>query len=120
MRARLLLLFPLTAFAITLGIVVGQRLSQEAMVVLVGVVAGVAASIPTSLLTIWLVTRSQMPNVTVSAPMPQPAPPAEPRVIVVQSPPAASPHPASAFPTSPFPEPIRERQFNIIGGAEDA
>jgi hypothetical protein len=44
------------AFAITLAIVVGTRLSSDAIAVLVGVVAGVAASIPTALLLI-VVTR---------------------------------------------------------------
>ncbi len=44
------------AFAVTLAVVVGTRLSSDAIAVLVGVVAGVAASIPTALLLI-VVTR---------------------------------------------------------------
>ena len=38
------------AGGITLAIVVGQRMSTDAMAVVIGVVFGVAASIPTSLL----------------------------------------------------------------------
>ena len=44
------------AFVIALAVVVGTRLSSDAIAVLVGVVAGVAASIPTALLLI-VVTR---------------------------------------------------------------
>jgi hypothetical protein len=44
------------AFVVALAVVVGTRLSSDAIAVLVGVVAGVAASIPTALLLI-VVTR---------------------------------------------------------------
>ena len=44
------------AFVITLGVVVGTRMSSDAIAVLVGVIAGVAASIPTALL-LMVVTR---------------------------------------------------------------
>lgn len=47
------------AFAITLAIVVGTRLSSDAIAVLVGVVAGVAASIPTALLLIVVTRRRE-------------------------------------------------------------
>jgi hypothetical protein len=46
----------LIAFAVTLAVVVGNRMSTEAMAVVVGVVCGVAAGIPMSLL-ILLATR---------------------------------------------------------------
>lgn len=46
----------LVAFVVTLAVVVGQRMSVDAMAVVVGVVCGVAASIPTSLL-VLLATR---------------------------------------------------------------
>ncbi len=46
------------AFAVTLAIVVGNRLSDEAISVLVGAVCGVGAAIPTSLI-IVAVTRRQ-------------------------------------------------------------
>jgi hypothetical protein len=44
------------AFVVTLGVVVGTRMSSDAIAVLVGVIAGVAASIPTALL-LMAVTR---------------------------------------------------------------
>ena len=44
------------AFMVTLGVVVGMRLSSDAIAVLVGVIAGVAASIPCALL-LMAVTR---------------------------------------------------------------
>ncbi|MFQ5855808.1 MAG: hypothetical protein ACE5LU_09225 [Anaerolineae bacterium] len=45
------------AFTVTLGIVVGNRLSTEAMAVVVGIVCGVLASVPTSILLLILVRR---------------------------------------------------------------
>ena len=46
-----------TAFAIALAIVVGNRMSADAMAVVTGVACGVLASIPTSLLIIWATGR---------------------------------------------------------------
>lgn len=45
------------AFTITLGVVVGSRLSSEAMAVVVGIVCGVLASVPTSILLLVLARR---------------------------------------------------------------
>ena len=44
------------ALAVTLAVVIGRRLSDEAISILAGAVCGVGASIPTSLLVVW-VTR---------------------------------------------------------------
>ena len=44
-------------FAITLAIVVGKKMSAEAMAVVVGIVCGVAAAIPTSVLLLVVLTR---------------------------------------------------------------
>jgi hypothetical protein len=49
------------AFVVTLGVVVGTRMSSDAIAVLVGVIAGVAASIPCALL-LMAVTRRQEPE----------------------------------------------------------
>ena len=49
------------AFVVTLGVVVGTRMSSDAIAVLVGVIAGVAASIPCALL-LMAVTRRQEPQ----------------------------------------------------------
>lgn len=47
----------LIAFVVALGIVVGNRLSAEAMAVVVGIVCGVLASVPTSILLLIMVRR---------------------------------------------------------------
>lgn len=114
MRARYLILLPLMAFAITLGIVIGERLSREAMIVILGVVAGIATSIPTSLFTVWMVARRAGPPTVTPTPAPHPPLAQEPRIIVVQTPPPA---PAATVPL--YAEPHRERQFNVIGGADE-
>ena len=44
-------------FAVTLAVVIGNRMSADAMAVVVGIVCGVLASIPTSLLLIWALGR---------------------------------------------------------------
>ena len=44
-------------FAVALAVVIGSRMSADAMSVVVGVVCGVVASVPTSLLLIWALGR---------------------------------------------------------------
>ncbi len=47
-------------FAVALAVMIGSRLSADAMGVVVGVVCGVLASVPTSLVLVWaLVRRTQ-------------------------------------------------------------
>jgi hypothetical protein len=57
-RVRLFLGVVTVAFAVTLALVVGNRLSSEALGVLAGAVCGVGAAIPTSLIVV-AVTRRQ-------------------------------------------------------------
>ena len=47
------------AFAVGLAVVIGNRMSADAMAVVVGVVCGVLASVPTSLLLLWALGRRQ-------------------------------------------------------------
>lgn len=54
---RLLLVLGLV-FGVTLAVVVGNRMSAEAMAVVVGIVCGVAAGIPTSVLLLLVMGRS--------------------------------------------------------------
>jgi hypothetical protein len=81
-------------FSVTLALIVGQRLSAEAMAVVIGVIAGVAASIPTSLIVVWFMGRNTMTRPIIdAAPAPaRPAEPAEPRIVVM---PAPQPQPAA-------------------------
>ena len=123
------------AFAVTLAIVVGQRLSAEAMAVVIGVIAGVAASIPTSLLVVWFASRAGVTTRTiVDVPAPRAAEPPEPRIVVMAPPPQAAP--AGAYQTyagyapqanasqampagyAPLPPGQPARRFTVIGGAE--
>ena len=52
-----LVLIVAVAFAVGLAVVVGNRMSADAMAVVVGVACGVMASVPTSLLLIWALGR---------------------------------------------------------------
>jgi hypothetical protein len=47
------------AFGVTLAAIVGQRMSTDAMSVVIGVAVGVAASVPTSLLLVALLRRER-------------------------------------------------------------
>lgn len=81
----------LIAFAVGLGVTVAYRMHSEAMAVVVGVLCGVSASIPVSLLVLYAVRQSQRqvapaaPTPTTLAPMPPPAhlQPQAPQIIVV-------------------------------------
>ena len=132
MKYRLVLLLGLVAFAVTLAVVVGQRLSSESMAVIVGVVAGVAASIPTSLIIVWVATRTSQAVRPGPVEMPTPTP-QPPRVVVVQPQPAAGPplsapaygysygQPAPnaaysmAYPPPFAPPQPQQRTFTVIG-----
>jgi len=70
-----------TAFAVTLAVMVGNRLSNESLAVLAGAVCGVGAAIPTSLLIVAVARRRDEPRV--QAPSAQGA---YPPVVVVTSP----------------------------------
>jgi len=56
------------AFAVTLAVMIGKRMSADAMAAVIGVICGVLASIPTSLLIVWVTGRrgsaSNMPERT--------------------------------------------------------
>jgi hypothetical protein len=121
----------LLAFVVTLALIIGWRLSDQAMAVTIGVLAGVAASVPTSLFVIWVVLRSRL-DASPLAPMHAASAPPEPQVIIVQSRPASpSPSPAPAqrsllaLPAYAPPQAagvdgrtFGPRNFTIIGGDE--
>jgi hypothetical protein len=130
MKARYIWLMVGLAFAVTLAVVIGQRLSAEAMAVTVGVIAGVAASIPTSLIVVWFATRALLAGRSAAEPAPAPA---EPRVVVMT--PAQAGFSQGQYPVMPgygaaqqfapvayaqMPAPMQAgpRHFNVIGGAD--
>lgn len=74
----------LTAFiiltgAVVLAVTIGQRMSTDAMAVAVGVVFGVAASIPTSLLVVFATRAANQPRDNSRYQDP-------PRVVIIQQP----------------------------------
>lgn len=77
----------LLGFGVALAIVIGQRMSTDAMAVVIGVAVGVAASVPTSLLLIALLRkerqsfRQEMPHELPYNPYPPAA--QQPNVIVL-------------------------------------
>jgi hypothetical protein len=116
-RSRLAILagLVLISFGITLALVVGNRLSDEALAVLAGAVCGVGAAIPTSLLVVAVSRRRNEPHA-------QPAPPnpyqgAYPPVVVI-APPGAGQQGANAWNGLPpsFDAPT-QRQFTVVGGS---
>jgi hypothetical protein len=124
MSFKMTLLLAMLAFGVTLAIVIGERMSSEAMAVLMGVVAGVAASIPTSLIVVWIAAKVMLkPN--------DPTPVEPPRVVVMQQPPQ-QPAPAYGYPApQQYPgwgggpaypavaAPPMPRKFTVIGGVGD-
>lgn len=79
----------LLGFGVVLAVIIGQRMSTDAMAVVIGVAVGVAASIPTSLLLVALLRRER-PSWRTPDPYPQPQLPAPQPQIVVLQPPAAA------------------------------
>lgn len=72
-------------FGITLALIIGQRMSTDAMAVVIGVAVGVAASVPTSLLLVALLRRERSPYRGESLPQQPPAYPQlqQPNIIVL-------------------------------------
>lgn len=105
------------AFAVTVGAMVGMRLTSEALAVVVGVVCGVLASIPTSIL-LLIVSRRQASGSPAPSRQPQPT---YPPVIVIN--PNASPPDRPSYPLFEPPDGrpagYLPRQFRIIGGEEE-
>jgi hypothetical protein len=95
------------AFSIALAVIVGNRLSNEALAVLAGVVCGVSAAIPTSLLVVWVSRRQEDRHVR-----PGNGQGAYPPVVVV-APPGGQPQyiPPQIEPMGQRPA----RQFTIVG-----
>jgi hypothetical protein len=108
------------AFAVALAIVVGNRMSADAMAVVVGVACGVLASVPTSLLLVWaLGRRGQM-----AGPESQPRNgPAYPPVVVVNpgsgyGAPTYGPAAGSYLEQRQMLPPAGPRTFRVVGDEE--
>jgi len=108
-------------FAVTLAVVVGKQMTTEAMAVVIGVVCGVAAGIPTSfLLLVMLTRREQRAQREEEARQAMRAPGSYPPVVVIQggmAQPQFSPPQAGYWP-APNSGPLVSRQFHVVGGNE--
>ena len=107
----------LVVFVAVLAVVVGKKMSAEAMAVVIGVACGVAAGIPTSVL-LWVVlTRREQRREEIGR-----RAGAYPPVVVIQGgsplPPASLPQgmPNGGYWAGPMPAPPVERQFHVVGG----
>lgn len=112
----------LLAFGVTLAVIIGQRMSTDAMAVVIGVAVGVAASVPTSLLLVALLRRERA--VWRSEPPSQPAlPAAQPPQVIVLDPSQMWGQRATQVPYLPLPPPDYGqdggmRRLRVVG-AED-
>lgn len=111
----------LLGFAVAAGVVVGNRLSPEAMAVVVGVVCGVLASIPMSVMVLILTRRLSKPSRANDSAMLAPSGPSYPPVVVIQSDGGGQRNrfdPAWDAPPAAENQPWR-RSFTVIGEEED-
>jgi hypothetical protein len=112
---RILAGLAITGFAATLAAVIGSRLSDDALAVLAGVVCGVGAAIPTSLL-IFAVSRwrdEPRARSTVTGPQSQ-----YPPVVVITPPTGRQVSDAWNRPPAAMSESGQPR-FTVVGGAPD-
>jgi hypothetical protein len=127
MRGRTILAWMLgLVFVVTLAVVVGQRLSAQAMAVVIGILAGIAASIPTSLFVVWVTSRLALPRGGYDAP-PRPEPRERPIVVMQAPPPAPAYRPGNGYGApnadgynngsySGQPQVLPPRRFTVVGG----
>jgi len=108
-RLKIFLGLIVTAFAVTLTVVVGNRLSNESLAVLAGAMCGVGAAIPTSLLIVAVARRRDEPRV--QPPNAQgPYPP-----VVVVTPPGGQQRPTDWNTLPPSLGAPTQRHFTVVG-----
>jgi len=114
----------LVIFTVTLAVMAGNRMSTETLAVVVGIVCGVAASIPTGLLIMACTRRPDPPPEQQSSRDIQrsvrPAPREYPPVIIVNPGGGAGPTMSQWFPATPPAFASGEgRHFRVIGQEEE-
>lgn len=104
-------------FAAALAIAVGRQMSTEAMAVVIGVVCGIAASIPTSLLLLIVLTRRDRQQVAAADHQARQG--HSPPVVVIQGNDRAQgwpPGPQAGYWPGVQPGHSLDRQFHVVGG----
>lgn len=112
MSSRVLVAVVGIAFAVALAVVVGNRMSAEAMAVVVGVVCGVVAAIPMTVLMLVVTQRMRAREESEEDRLRQRD---YPPVIVIQG---GTPAPREIFPSSYMPPMVEHgapRDFRVIG-----
>lgn len=102
-------------FSITLAVIVAKQMSTEAMAVVIGIICGVAASIPTSLLLLLVLSRRDRAGDDEAERRTRRA--QYPPVVVIQggSPQALPQGPQAGYWPMPTPGPSSQRQFHVVG-----
>jgi hypothetical protein len=116
-RARHVVVILGLVFAVTLAVVVGKQMTTEAMAVVIGIVCGVAAGIPSSLLLLVVLTRRERQQNEGARQHGQQG--NYPPVVVIQGSGGAQglPHgPQAGYWPAPMPGPAVDRQFHVLGG----
>jgi len=107
-------------FVIVLAVVVGKQMSNEAMAVVIGVMCGVAAGIPTAVLLLVAFTRRDRQRLEdeYAERQARQAARSYPPVVVIQggAPQALPPGPQAGYWPVPLPGPPVNRQFHVVGG----
>jgi len=102
------------AFAVTLAVIVGYRMSTEAMAVVVGAVVGVLAGIPMAFLVLMATRRTQSSYSYQSEPPQAPYPP----VVVIQGG-QATPLQAPTLGPGAMAAEVEPRTYRVLGHEED-
>ena len=102
-------------FMITLAIVFGLRVSADALAVVIGVILGITASVPTTALVVYMLMRPR-PNYQQQFP-PQAA--QQPPVVVINASDPARQLGAGPPPSWPTPGPtVQARKWTVIGDTD--
>jgi hypothetical protein len=102
-------------FVVTLAVMVGRQMSSEATAVVIGIICGVAAGIPTSMLLLVALTRRDRRKEEESKR--QSKRNQYPPVVVIQGGGAQGlpQYPQGSYWPSPAPGPAVDRQFQVVG-----
>jgi hypothetical protein len=112
----------LLGFGVAMAVIIGQRMSTDAMAVVIGVAVGVAASVPTSLLLMALLRKDRstapwQPELPPGYPLPQ-----QPNVIVLNPADLAAGRNGQAHVPLPPPEYQLDgglRRLRVVGDDEE-